>query len=154
MQVTVHWHLIQLRLSALVWGMDGRLLVTRGVGRARCFLLHPNWVSWSVLRSAFHPSADAHEEVVHYPWFGGTKVCMSRLLPVGWDGLQKEEQKRKERRCMRLWGLSLRIGSDSDVGKNSAVLCPLFSILMYQKYLKLMARYCNFDPCPAHDSIF
>lgn len=57
--------------------------VTRGVGRARCFLLHPNWVSWSVLRSAFHPSADAHEEVVHYPWFGGTKVCMSRLLPVG-----------------------------------------------------------------------
>lgn len=27
--------------------------VTRGVGRARCFLLHPNWVSLSVLRSAF-----------------------------------------------------------------------------------------------------
>jgi len=52
---------------------------------------------------------------------------------------------------MRLWGLSLNIGSASNVGKN---LCPRFSILMYKKYLKLMARYCDFDPCPAHDSIF
>lgn len=130
--------------------VDVRLLVTRGVDRARCFLLHPNWVS--IGRLKLHSCVPVQMSMRRLCATHGLEApkCVCLQAETGYRRKSKRERGEGDETV----GVISVIGGDSDVGKNSAVLCPLCSIFMYQNYFKLMARYCKFNPCQARGSIF